>query len=665
MTEIVGTAGDDTLHGTDGADTLDGLGGNDVLFGHGGDDWIRGAKFGTSGDDVIHGGEGADLMEGGDGHNTYHVDNAGDRITDFAGADVFTTVSYALPDGAFNLLSVLDPTSTDAINLSGNGRSMTIIGNAGDNILERRGVGGTGTLQGLAGNDTLVGGAESRATLIGGTGDDVYHSYGFDTLVEAVGEGNDTVIASRNITLGAGVEIETLRYAFPDLVNRVVLTGNEFGQSIHAGAGADIVSGLGGNDALYGRDGNDDLSGGDGNDSLIGGAGNDDLRGGAGNDLFYVDDAFDVVYEDEAQGDDRIIASVSYVLRTGSHVEVLGTSTPNGTNSLDLTGNELGQSLYGNGGANRLSGLGGIDYLVGLGGDDMLDGGEGADVMRGGTGNDFYRVDNAADIVLEGLGEGDDRVAAGTSYNLAAGGEIELLSTTNGLATGSINLTGNEFGQSLYGNDGNNVLNGGGGIDYMVGRKGNDSYVIDNPRDVISELAGEGDDMILTNIDYALAPGLSIETIVAARDPGPLSTRGDALILSGNENGQSLYGNQGRNQLDGLGGNDYLVGGAGADLFLFTTAPGPGNIDGLGDFQSGIDKIGIDNAVFVGLDGGALPAGAFVTGSAAKDLDDRIIYDPATGALWFDADGSGAGAAVQFAQLKPNLVMASTDFIVV
>ena len=58
------------------------------------------------------------------------------------------------------------------------------------------------------------------------------------------------------------------------------------------------------------------------------------------------------------------------------------------------------------------------------------------------------------------------------------------------------------------------------------------------------------------------------------------------------------------------------------------------------------DTITLDNAVFNGLSLGALASGAFVRGASATQADDRIIYDPASGKLYFDADGAGRGAAV-------------------
>ena len=76
--------------------------------------------------------------------------------------------------------------------------------------------------------------------------------------------------------------------------------------------------------------------------------------------------------------------------------------------------------------------------------------------------------------------------------------------------------------------------------------------------------------------------------------------------------------------------------------------------------------IHLDNAVFTGLAAGALAAGAFNTGAAASQADDRIIYNAATGALLFDADGSGAGAARSSSPSSP-LVSAwpASEFLVV
>jgi Ca2+-binding RTX toxin-like protein len=108
-----------------------------------------------------------------------------------------------------------------------------------------------------------------------------------------------------------------------------------------------------------------------------------------------------------------------------------------------------------------------------------------------------------------------------------------------------------------------------------------------------------------------------------------------------------------------------LVGNGGADTFRFTTAPGAGNVDAIGDFSVADDTIQLDNAVFTGLAAGALAAGAFNTGAGATQADDRIIYNSATGALLFDVDGVGGVAAVQFATIGTGLAMTAADFFVI
>jgi hypothetical protein len=66
--------------------------------------------------------------------------------------------------------------------------------------------------------------------------------------------------------------------------------------------------------------------------------------------------------------------------------------------------------------------------------------------------------------------------------------------------------------------------------------------------------------------------------------------------------------------------------------------------------------------VFAGLTAAALSTQSFE--AAAQDADDRILYDPATGLLAYDADGSGAGAAIAFARLSAGLSLTAADFVV-
>ena len=90
-----------------------------------------------------------------------------------------------------------------------------------------------------------------------------------------------------------------------------------------------------------------------------------------------------------------------------------------------------------------------------------------------------------------------------------------------------------------------------------------------------------------------------------------------------------------------------------------------GAVDRITDFNVAADTIRLDNAVFKGLGEGWLAAGAFHTGTAAADAQDRIIYNKTTGVISFDADGSGSGAAVHFATVSPGLALTNADFFVI
>jgi serralysin len=84
----------------------------------------------------------------------------------------------------------------------------------------------------------------------------------------------------------------------------------------------------------------------------------------------------------------------------------------------------------------------------------------------------------------------------------------------------------------------------------------------------------------------------------------------------------------------------------------------------IADFD-GDDLIRLDHAVFAGLGAGALGAGAFVAGMAAADADDRVLYDAASGQIFYDADGNGANAAILFATVQPATILTAGDFLIV
>ena len=189
---------------------------------------------------------------------------------------------------------------------------------------------------------------------------------------------------------------------------------------------------------------------------------------------------------------------------------------------------------------------------------------------------------------------------------------------------------------------------------------GNNVYVVTHSSAVILERAGEGRDTVQTSVSYALQADASIEQLRTNSNSGTASVN-----LTGNDLAQTIMGNAGSNVIDGKGGADAIWGMAGADSFQFSSQLGPGNIDRIHDFNVRDDTIRLDDAVFYGLSAGALPSGAFATGSTAGQADDRIIYDAQTGYLYFDPDGAGGAAQVHFATLDAGLGMTAADFLIV
>ncbi|MER8670051.1 calcium-binding protein [Mesorhizobium sp. M1156] len=469
------------------------------------------------------------------------------------------------------------------------------------------------TLYGTSGDDVFHG--AGGHTMIGYGGNDTYYVEDVrDKEIEVVGGGSDRVFASVSHALTAGSEIELLATTNPSGTTAINLTGNEFAQTIQGNAGANFI---------------------------YSGNGADTMTGYGGNDTYIIDNVGDKVIEAVGGGSDRAFTSVSYALAAGSQIELLGVWGPSGTTAINLTGNEFAQTIVGNAGAN------------------IINGGGGADTMTGYGGNDTYLVDNVGDKVVEAVGGGSDRVFASVSHALTAGSEIELLATTNPSGTTAINLTGNEFAQTIQGNAGANFIYSGNGADTMTGYGGNDTYIIDNVGDKVVEAVGGGSDRAFTSVSYALGAGSQIELLGVW---GPSGTT--AINLTGNEFAQTIVGNAGANIINGGRGADILTGSGGNDAFVFNSALGAGNIDKVTDFNKLQDKIHLDDAVFAGLKLGGLSSDAFFAGTAAHDSSDHIIYNSSTGALSFDSDGIGGASQIQFATLSPGLSITAGSFFV-
>ena len=434
-----------------------------------------------------------------------------------------------------------------------------------------------------------------------------------------------------------------------------------------------IYLGTSGDDTLtsrYATAVNETFYGYEGNDTIDGGLGADRMVGGLGHDTYIVDNAGDVVIESAGEGFDTVRVSFSYTIPLNvERLELTGSA------AINATGGSMDDRLYGNASSN---------ILWGNGGNDILDGRGGTDTVIGGTGNDTYYVDNAGDVVVEYAGEGSDWVATSISYTLG-----QNLEGANLIVAGDLDLTGNELDNRLHGNGwanvltgglgndtlrgengddqlfggaGDDVLDGGWAIDSMTGGTGSDTYIVDNASDVISETGGQGTDEVRTSQSYTLTAGADIEIFRTTDDTGT-----GAINLTGNNSGNVIIGNDGNNVIAGRGGDDELTGRAGQDSFLFDAALDPANnMDVITDFDVADDTVLLENAVFTTLTAGAaLGAAQFVIGTAAQDANDRIIYNSATGALLFDADGTGGTAAVQFAELGAGLALTNLDFYVV
>ena len=687
-------AGNDLVVSGSGVDIIDvGNGTNTVIAGAGNDRVTAG-----SGNDTIDAGRGADTVDAGGGNDVISlfidgVDSVSggagnDRLSinggTFAGSGV-AFMQWASNDSQGNTLSeigagssyaqvtnFLNPVSTYLLkvyvlfyNGYGVGASVTFSGIEALDVSAGTGIGpdimfalGSGSYDGGTGTDTFYAdwsALTQNITWINNPGQvqSVADSTvsGFERLLISTGAGNDTI---DNTLTDANDEFRT-------------------------GAGNDLIAGGRGNDYIDGGDGIDtadyrvatggvvvDLaagtsSGADGQDSLVN---IENVRGSEG-------------FGDTLTGD----ANANVLEGLGGNDTLVGAA---GDDTLyGGTGDDVLQGGIGN---DQLYGEAGVDQLFGGDGDDLLDGGSGNDTLEGGAGNDLYVVSSSGDVIVEALDAGTDSVNANITYTLPANVEnLTLVGTAAIRGTGNASnnfIVGNALRNTLTGLGGNDVLDGKTGADTLIGGTGDDTYYVDNVGDVVTELAGEGTDLVFAAIDHTLAA--NVENLVLSGTAARTGT-GNELNnrITGNAIANTLNGGGGNDTLFGLGGNDVLdggsgddrlsggngrdtlTGGAGADRFAFDTAPSATNADTIADFDVAFDSIRLSSTVFTGIGavGQTLAAEYFAAGAgltAAPNATVRFVLDPSSGRLFFDADGVGGAAAVLMATFQGSAAAALT-----
>jgi Ca2+-binding RTX toxin-like protein len=488
-------------------------------------------------------------------------------------------------------------------NVIGGDGGDTLGGNAADNHLQ--GMRGDDTLRGYAGNDTLDGGV-GNDNLDGGTGNDILIG-GAGADVITGGDGYDTASYSTssaavnvNLATGTGLEGDAEGDHLSGIEHLVgsslgdQLIADSLGDMLDGNAGSDVLLGGAGNDtlnggqdddSLRGRAGNDTLDGGFGNDHLDGGAGDDTLTGGAGADVLIGGSGYDT-----ASYWDSLAVNVNLATGIGLGGDAEGDRL-SGIEHIDgsrlgdtLTADSLGDTLDGNAGDDLLTGGAGNDTLDGGRGDDILMVGQGGvDHIDGGVGIDTENFSASASAIWAQLDSADS--SAGPRWTLPADPDATGHAWTTsddslwdanysghfqGIAeTISVeNITGSLFNDILEGDNGTNILIGGGGDDELYGMGGADIYIGGNsPHDD----RGSGDNLV--GYWYA-ASAVTVDLEDSSKNTGEAADDRFFGIdgLGGSSFDDALHGTRENNVLMGEAGADILDGREGEDTASYRWA---------------------------------------------------------------------------------------------
>jgi Ca2+-binding RTX toxin-like protein len=310
----------------------------------------------------------------------------------------------------------------------------------------------------------------------------------------------------------------------------------------------------------------------------------------------------------------------------------------------------------------------------------------GNDNLNGGAEFDYADYLNAAGSVTVSLLAG---TATGADGNDILSG-IEGLygsqygDTLSGDNAASNALFGNGGADALFGNGGADYIDGGGGDDTLDGGAGDDNLVGGSGLDWVSYYGSTAAVYVDMSGASAFANGTATGfDLLSGIERAYGSIYGDYLF--GSALADSLFGDMGSDviygfglgdSLDGGGDTDYIVGGIGADTI--TTGAGQDYIyfqgqnegkDTITDWRTdGFDILVIDEPAFgAGLITGqylSSESWRFVAGTAATGAFGQFLWNGATSTLSWDADGTGAGLAVQLVTLTGITTLAASDILV-
>jgi serralysin len=503
------------------------------------------------------------------------------------------------------------------------------------------------------------------------------------------------------------------------------INGTAGDDSMFGTPGDDTVNGLGGNDDLMGQAGNDRLDGGTGNDFLLGESGADHLIGGEGNDSLAGEDDLPYGINDFADTLDGGLGNDHYyihgdevVLDAGgidsASINVDWTLAP-GIESAELTGEGL--LIHGNELANRFLNFpywtddqslpAPSTIFAGAGNDTMAGGWPGAsEIFHGEAGDDLMSASGYArftggvgadtfvawfagplqdpehapfDVNLEimDFASGVDQMrlnAGGNMSGLGASGEFapdDARFHASAGATGGHDADDRVVYDTSSGNLWYDADGSGSASAELIARLAGAPTVVATDIEVINGTAPVGGQTINgTANNDALVGGAGNDTINGLAGADLLQGLGGNDSILGGTGWDTLQGGDGGDWLQSGGWSDTMTGGAGADSFVWAEA-GSNHRDTVTDFVSGTDELLFENGTLNAMGAsGAWAAGdtrfwAAAGATAGHDADDRLVYNTSTGNLYYDADGSGAGAAQVVATFTGAPGVVATDITVI